>query len=53
MRSFRTAMKSVSTTWAAADFSRLARAVRIAATAVATIAVVGLAAIVAVAISLP
>ena len=52
MRGFRAAMTSVSTTWAAADFSRLTRAIRIATTAVATAAVVAFASFVAVAIGL-
>jgi hypothetical protein len=52
MRGFREAMKSVSTTWAAFDFSGLRRALRIAVTAIITAAVVGLASFVAVAIGL-
>ncbi len=52
MRGFRAAMTSVSTTWAAADFSKFMRVVRIVATVVTTVAVVGLASFVAVALSL-
>ena len=52
MRGLRAAMKSVSTAWAAADLSGVARGIRIAATVMATAAVVALASFVAVAISL-
>lgn len=52
MRSLREIMKSISTAWAAADFSGLRRAVRIAIMVVVTAAVVALASFVAVAIGL-
>ena len=52
MRSIRAALKSVSTAWAAADFSSVNRGIEIAATALATAAIVALASFVAVAISL-
>jgi hypothetical protein len=52
MRDWRAAMKSVSTAWAAADFSGVRRGIRIAATAMATAAIIALASFVAVAISL-
>ena len=52
MRGFRAAMTSVSTAWAAADFSKVTRVIRIVATVAATAAVVGLASFVAVALSL-
>ena len=52
MRAFRAAMTTVSTTWAAADHSRIARALKITASIVATTAVVALASFVAVALSL-
>jgi hypothetical protein len=45
-------MKSVSTAWAAADFSGVRRAIRIAFTALITAVVVALASFVAVAIGL-
>lgn len=52
MRGFRAAMKSVSTAWAAADFSGVTRGIKIIATVTATAAVVALASLVAVAIGL-
>jgi hypothetical protein len=52
MRGVRAAMKSVSTAWAAADFSGVVRGIRIVATGVATAAIIALASFVAVAISL-
>ena len=52
MRGFRAAMTSVSTTWAAADHSRIWRALKITASIVVTTAVVALASFVAVALSL-
>lgn len=52
MRGFRAAMTSVSTTWAAADHSRIARALKITASVLTTMAVVALASFVAVALSL-
>jgi type VI protein secretion system component VasF len=52
MRGFRAAMTSLSTAWAAADHSRMRRALRIAATVLATTVVVALASFVAVALSL-
>ena len=52
MRAFRAAITSVSTTWAAADHSRIWRAIKITASVVVTTAVVALASFVAVALSL-
>jgi hypothetical protein len=52
MSGFRAAMTTVSTTWAAVDHSRISRALKFTATILATIAVVGLASFLAVALSL-
>jgi hypothetical protein len=52
MRAFRAAITSVSTTWAAADHSRIWRTIKITASVVVTTAVVALASFVAVALSL-
>jgi len=52
MRAIRTAMTTASTSWAAADHSRIARTLKITASIVATTAVVALASFVAVALSL-
>ena len=52
MSGFRAAMTSVSTAWAAADHSRISRAIKVTATVLATTAVVVLASFVAVALSL-
>lgn len=52
MRAFRAAMRTVSTTWAAVDHSRISRVLKVAASVVATTAVVALASFVAVALSL-
>jgi hypothetical protein len=52
MRAIRAAMTTVSTTWAAADHSRIARTLKIAASIVVTTAVVAIASFVAVALSL-
>ena len=52
MRGFRAAMTTVSTTWAAVDHYRISRALKIAASVLATTAVVALASFVAVALSL-
>ena len=52
MRAIRAAMTTVSTTWAAADHSRIARTLKITASILATTAVVALASFVAVAMSL-
>jgi hypothetical protein len=52
MRTLRAAMTSVSTTWAASDFSGMTRAFRLSATVLATALIVGLAAFVAVAMGL-
>jgi hypothetical protein len=52
MRAIRAAMTTVSTSWAAADHSRIARALKITASVVVTTAVVALASFVAVALSL-
>jgi hypothetical protein len=52
MRGFRAVLKSVSTTWAAADHSKMWRALGVTATVLATTMVVALASFVAVALSL-
>jgi hypothetical protein len=52
MRTIRAAMTTVSTTWAAADHSRIARTIKITASIVVTTAVVAIASFVAVALSL-
>jgi hypothetical protein len=52
MRAIRAAMTTVSTTWAAADHSRIARTLKITASIVVTTAVVAIASFVAVAMSL-
>ena len=52
MSSFRVAMTTVSTTWGAADHAKVARALKITASILATTAVVALASFVAVAMSL-
>jgi hypothetical protein len=52
MRGFRAAMMSMSTIWAAADHSRISRALKITASILATTVVVALASFVAVALSL-
>jgi hypothetical protein len=52
MRAVRAALKSVSTAWAAADFSGVRRGLKIAVTVIATAAVIALASFVAVALSL-
>lgn len=52
MRAIRAAMTSVSTTWAAADHSRIARTLKITASILATTAALALASFVAVALSL-
>jgi hypothetical protein len=52
MSGFRAAMTTVSTAWAAADHSRISRALKITATILATTAVVALASFVSVALSL-
>jgi hypothetical protein len=52
MRAIRTAMTTVSTSWAAADHSRISRTLKITASILATTAVVALASFVAVALSL-
>jgi hypothetical protein len=52
MRTLRAAMRSVSMSWAAADFSSMATTFRLSATVLATALVVALAAFVAVATGL-
>lgn len=52
MRGIRAAITSLSTSWSAADLAGLSRALRITASILATTAVVGLASVVAVALSL-
>jgi len=52
MRAIRAAMTTVSTSWAAADHSRISRTLKITASILATTAVVALASFVAVALSL-
>jgi hypothetical protein len=52
MRTLRTAMRTVSMSWSAADFSGVATAFRLSATVLATALMVALAAFVAVAMGL-
>lgn len=52
MNSFREAMTTVSTTWGATDHARVARALKVMASILATTTVVALASFVAVALSL-
>ena len=52
MRGLRAVIKSVSTAWAAADFSGVSRGIRIVTTVTATAAIIALASFVAVAIGL-